>query len=227
MPVVRGAWERYWSTLGADSVSPWDADHETQTPDWVDRIGRFLPDGLPLVDLACGSGGQTWMLARRFGTVVGVDVSPTAIERARRLRPPMPGVCFQVLDILDERAVSELAGRIGPANVWIRFLLHHLENDDARLRALASLSALTGGRGRIFNCELLELDATRPVCVGAAASARTIHDAGIRPGHLTPGQLPRLYREARLHILVAARDETVSDTEGPLPIEWVIAEPAG
>src|SRR5690348_5271300 len=173
-----GAWERYWSAVGTDAVSPWDADQETQTPSWVDRIGRFLTDRLPLVDVACGSGAQTWMLAKRFSTVVGVDVSPTAIERARRRRPAVPGVCFQVLDILDERAVSELAGRIGPANVWLRFLLHHLENDETRLRALAGLGILTGGRGRIFNYELLETDASRRVCVGAPTSARTMHEAG-------------------------------------------------
>ena len=166
-----GAWERYWSAVGTDAVSPWDADQETQTPSWVDRIGRFLTDRLPLVDVACGSGAQTWMLAKRFSTVVGVDISPTAIERARRRRPAVPGVCFQVLDILDERAVSELAGRIGPANVWLRFLLHHLENDETRLRALAGLGILTGGRGRIFNYELLETDASRRVCVGAPTSA--------------------------------------------------------
>jgi hypothetical protein len=157
--------------------------------------------------------------------VIGVDVSATAIGRARA--HPVPGVTFEVLDILDPPAVAALAARTGPAHVWTRFLLHHLPGRADRLRALAALATLTGGRGRIFNCELLAMDRDTMIAYARRHPiAQTLYSAGVRPGILNPGELPTLYRDAGLHVLDTARDEIMaihSETEGAFPIEWVVA----
>ena len=227
MTEVVGAWERYWSAIDDRAASPWDADHERQTPGWLTKVGEQLPAGLPLVDVACGSGAQTRSLAGRFGTVIGVDVSPTAIDRARA--PEVPGVTFEVLDILDPMAVAEFAARIGPAHVWTRFLLHHLPGRADRLRTLAGLTTLTGGHGRIFNCELLAMDRDAMIAYARRHPiAQTLYNAGVRPANLNPGELPALYRDAGLRVLATGRDEVMavhSDTEGAFPIEWVLAAP--
>ena len=47
--------------------------------DWLDAV----PDG-PALDVACGAGRNALHLASRGRAVVGVDISPAALERARR-----------------------------------------------------------------------------------------------------------------------------------------------
>ena len=47
---------------------------------------EFLKDGCKLglaVDVGCGTGQNTWPLAELFDKVVGVDVSPIAVERSK------------------------------------------------------------------------------------------------------------------------------------------------
>lgn len=55
-----------------------------------------LPAGAHVVDVGCGTGVLTRMLARWTGiaTVVGVDVAPLLLERARTLAAGVPGVTF-------------------------------------------------------------------------------------------------------------------------------------
>ena len=55
--------------------------------------------GLEVVDMACGEGYGTDVLARRAGRVTGVDANPEAHEHAR-LRYTRPGVRF-VRDLVD------------------------------------------------------------------------------------------------------------------------------
>src|SRR5579872_7322741 len=52
-------------------------------------LGRFA-DGMRIVDLGCGTGELTAKLAERSkdATVVGVDSSPTMLEKARPLARP-------------------------------------------------------------------------------------------------------------------------------------------
>lgn len=59
-----------------------------------DRIGRAL-------DLGCGTGAFTRLLATRAGSVRGLDLSPEMINRARRLSADHPNVTHQVADILE------------------------------------------------------------------------------------------------------------------------------
>jgi ubiquinone/menaquinone biosynthesis C-methylase UbiE len=49
----------------------------------VERITRSRPRGLAL-DLGCGTGKQTTLLARRAGPVIGIDISERMIEAARK-----------------------------------------------------------------------------------------------------------------------------------------------
>jgi ubiquinone/menaquinone biosynthesis methyltransferase len=71
---------------------------------WKHRLVRGLPDmEHPVcVDLACGTGDLTRLLARRFtgGTVVGQDLTPAMLDLARK-RTPEPNVRYQQHDIAD------------------------------------------------------------------------------------------------------------------------------
>jgi ubiquinone/menaquinone biosynthesis C-methylase UbiE len=62
------------------------------------RIASERPDGLAL-DLGCGTGKQTILLARREGRVIGVDFSERMIEVARKRCEGQPNVGFVAADI--------------------------------------------------------------------------------------------------------------------------------
>lgn len=64
----------------------------------VERIVRERPDGLAL-DLGCGTGKQTILLAPRPGRVVGIDISVQMIEAARRRCNGRPNVSLVTGDI--------------------------------------------------------------------------------------------------------------------------------
>src|SRR5574337_756507 len=64
----------------------------------VERIICEKPDGMAL-DLGCGTGKQTVLLARRAGRVVGIDISDQMIEAARRRCNGRPNVSLVTGDI--------------------------------------------------------------------------------------------------------------------------------
>ncbi|MEU6466925.1 AMP-binding protein [Streptomyces sp. NPDC046976] len=187
------AWERYWSSVDATGRGGdvlWDADDADEMRWLLDTTARHLDPALPVIDLGCGNGRYARALATRFHAVVGVDVSPTAIARARTEGSGSGDLSFEVLDPGDPAAVEALAKRIGPANVFIRAVLHVL-GEEERAATAAALAVLTGGRGGVL---LIEPDYARDSFgylghVGgargrAAHLVRPLEAAGVR--HSTP-----------------------------------------
>jgi SAM-dependent methyltransferase len=86
--------------------------------------------GLDAIDMACGEGYGTDVLARRAARVVGVDANPEAYEHAR-LKYSRPGVRF----------VRDLVERYAEPCDAVVFLqtIEHVEDPDAVLRHLRSL----------------------------------------------------------------------------------------
>jgi SAM-dependent methyltransferase len=75
----RAYWDQRWSEAGPAPImipSP-DPPHFADLLDWFPTSGRAL-------DVACGRGRGTTWLAQRGLCVTAVDVSPVAIEMARR-----------------------------------------------------------------------------------------------------------------------------------------------
>ncbi len=64
----------------------------------VGQIARQRPRGLAL-DLGCGTGKQTVLLARRAGRVIGIDISDRMIELARKRCEAYSNVSFVTGDI--------------------------------------------------------------------------------------------------------------------------------
>ncbi len=77
---------------------------------WKRRLVRLLPDRpRPVcVDLACGTGDLTRLLARRFsgGTVIGLDLTPAMLDLARA-HTPEPTVRYEQRDIADTGLAPE------------------------------------------------------------------------------------------------------------------------
>jgi SAM-dependent methyltransferase len=153
----RGArgWEPFWSGVhrtGPDGDVLWDVAERTEL-DWcLQRAGQHFDPALPVVDLGCGNGRFTRLLATRFPVVVGVDVSASAIRLADAESAGEPGVSYRVLDAADPVAMRGLAGEIGPVNVFIRGVLH-ITATDKRASIADGIAALVGGSGRVLLVE--------------------------------------------------------------------------
>ncbi|MDP9381989.1 MAG: class I SAM-dependent methyltransferase [Chloroflexota bacterium] len=73
-------------------------EYRETIPEWVG------PDDIVL-ELGCEWGTTTALLARHAKEVVGTDISPEVLERARERHP---GIRFEVLDAFDVRAALNL-----------------------------------------------------------------------------------------------------------------------
>lgn len=145
-------WERWWSSVdGKPGAVVWDAAESDLVADLEVFADAFTPD-LPVVDLGCGDGRQTRFLARHFQTVIGVDISPAAIEHARAA-DDLENVSYRVLDARSSAEAERLHDELGDANVYIRGVLQALPAAD-RPDAVRSVAALLGETGTLFAKEL-------------------------------------------------------------------------
>ena len=61
-----------------------------------------LPKGSRILDVGCGIGGSSRILAKFYGfNVTGITISPAQVKRARELTPHGLNCNFQVMDALD------------------------------------------------------------------------------------------------------------------------------
>jgi len=132
----------------------WDAGYAASTPQPWD-IGRPQPAFLRLadggllagrvLDAGCGTGEHALLAAARGADAVGVDVSPTAIGRARA-KAAERGLSarFEVADALD-------LGRLGITfDTVIDSGLFHVFGDEERPRYVASLASVLRPGGVCF-----------------------------------------------------------------------------
>ncbi len=101
---------------------------------WLRRT--LPPGGRAAVDLACGAGRHTIVLAQSYERVLGVDLSRQMIELARRRRPAA-NVDYRTADLLDVSGQFDL--------VFSSAALHDVPDLDRALTHIRSLVA-TGGR---------------------------------------------------------------------------------
>ena len=78
--------EEYWSSQAADYDR--EPDHGLGTPQlqaaWKGLLGRLVPGGgQRVLDVGCGTGSLSILLAEADNTVVGIDLSPDMIAQAR------------------------------------------------------------------------------------------------------------------------------------------------
>ncbi|MCE7081635.1 class I SAM-dependent methyltransferase [Streptomyces sp. ST2-7A] len=165
-----------------------------------------LPD-LPVVDVGCGNGTRTRALAARFSRVIGIDVSTTAVELARRAAEEDPGPTpeFRRADAADPDTVRALHAELGDCHVYLRGVLHQAP-PGVREALAAGVATLVGSRGRALVVE--PAAAAEPVLrslmerpQGPPASLAAVFAAGLTPADLPDAEIPRLLREAGLEVL--------------------------
>ena len=104
-----GILEFYWGEhihLGHYGSPPHRKDFLAAKHDFVHEMVRWgsldqLPAGTTVLDVGCGIGGSSRILARDYSfSVTGVTISPEQVKRAQELTPPEVDARFQVDDAL-------------------------------------------------------------------------------------------------------------------------------
>ncbi|MFD5315706.1 class I SAM-dependent methyltransferase [Streptomyces sp. NPDC127098] len=232
---VDEGWDGFWAQAptAAESVF-WDAPPEQVAARHLALFEPYLTGDLPLVDAGCGNGTQTRHLGERHGVVVGVDLSPAAVELARR-RPG--GAEFEVLDLADGAAVAAFHERRGDCHVYLRGVLHQAPPEE-RARIVDGVATLLGAAGRGFVVE--PASAARETLAGLMRrpggpppSLAAVFAHGISPMEMPDEAVPALFAERGLAVLDAGRAPlatTVRDPEGTrveLPSSWLVVGRTG
>jgi SAM-dependent methyltransferase len=145
-------WEAWWTALnGTPGEIVWDVDEGDLNAD-LDVFGDRFDGRLPVIDLGCGNRRQTRFLARHFSTVPGVEISPTAVERAQ-CAETTSNVSYRVLDTCRRDEAERLHSELGDSNVYVRGVLRALPLAD-RPKAVSSIAVLLGENGTLFAKEL-------------------------------------------------------------------------
>jgi 2-polyprenyl-3-methyl-5-hydroxy-6-metoxy-1,4-benzoquinol methylase len=113
--------------------TPWEDPQPWQGLEQL--FARFAPPGAQVLDVGCGFGTNALQLAALGYRVLGIDVSPTAIEQAE-LRRIAAGVDCEL------RCADFLAGELGVFDVvFDRGCLHGFADADGRASFTAAVAA--------------------------------------------------------------------------------------
>lgn len=117
-----------------EGSAPWDIGRPQAV--WV-RLADDGDIGSPVLDSGCGTGEHALLMAERAMEVLGVDLSPTAIERARS-KAEERGLTaeFVVGDVLRLDALGRRFATVIDSGVF------HVFDDADRQRYVASLASV-------------------------------------------------------------------------------------
>src|SRR5262245_40488910 len=151
-------WETYWKSVertGQGGEVLWDSEPECASAEDLPRFQEYMDPSLPLIDFGCGTGRQTRYLARHFQRVLGTDVSPSALFKARVETPfrRRRRIEYRWLDALRPDFAEAFHDELGDANVYMRGVLHVVQRKD-RARFAESLAILLGEKGTLYQIEL-------------------------------------------------------------------------
>ena len=131
-----------WDEAYADGPPPWDIGRPQPAFRRLADAGELAE---PVLDVGCGTGEHTLMLAERGFDVVGLDISPAAIERARA-KARIRGLDPQLV-VGDALALERLNRRFGSV---IDSGMFHTLDDESRAGYVRSLSAMVEPGGRVY-----------------------------------------------------------------------------
>ena len=102
---------------GAPDMERFWADGERDLAHVLSVVGMSLPAGSDVVEIGCGVGRLTRVIARDAATVRALDVSPRMVELAGELNPGLPGVEWLVGDGVSLAGVSDASADVVVSHV--------------------------------------------------------------------------------------------------------------
>jgi SAM-dependent methyltransferase len=233
---VNRHWESYWRSIektGQGGQVLWDAEPERASAEDLGRFLDHMDPSLPLLDFGCGNGRQTRYLARHFPRVIGTDVSPTAIAKARQETAPETKIEYRTLDALKPGDAQAFHDEMGDVNVYMRTVLHVIQRQD-RKRFAESLAILLGEKGTLYQIELslCALDYFRTLPGNSPSGLpRHVHDV-IRTGATSvgfdPQDRPLVYPDSHWQVVAHGEDVTIITVplshgeEGRVPANYLV-----
>lgn len=236
---VERHWENFWRTVektGREGEVLWDNEPHRASAEDLERFKSFVDPSLPILDLGCGNGRQSRYLARHFDRVVGADVSPSAVARARAeaAEAGVTNVEFRVLNALKPEEARAFHDEFGDVNVYMRLLLHTLQKVD-RPRFAESLAVLLGEKGTLYQIELslraIDYFRTLP---GDSPSGlprlvhKVVRSGAAAPKGFDPRERPLVYPDDRWQVLAEGQDVEINTVplshgrEGNIPASYLI-----
>lgn len=200
------AWDRFWAGIhrtGADGEVIWDAASTEELDRVRDQALEHMARDLPIVDIGCGNGRFSRLLAGSFPKVLGIDISAHAVRRAEEESGEVGNVTYRVLDASTAGAGQKLFEELGEANVFMRGVFHVFDVEQ-RERAVANLRDIVGRRGAVYFAEtnyagdpLDQLVAQGATVTDMPEPLRKCIAAGIKPPrHFGEVQLAELFPPA-------------------------------
>lgn len=215
-------WESYWSEVTEKGTRVvWDVPKEDGVAQDWSNIQPNVDLSLPMIHLGCGHGRQTAFFGDHFERVLGLDISPSAIERAQR-ENPHEHVEYRVVDAMDREAIEELHAELGDANVYVRGVLHQLADAD-QVPYVESALRLLGDRGTLCVLELrrgAEQIFFPLVKMGLLSFLRPVLDNGIKPLGITPKRFREIVPET--HEVVSSGPTVLMRLRLPLPLPFKV-----
>ena len=142
--------KKFWETRAQDqSLTDAEATHSDVWQRWleIETIKPFLEATDRMVDVGCGSGYATRLLAPLVRETLGIDFSESMIARARAAAAGKPGLRFEVANALDLDP-----GALGTFDLALSIrCLINLESWELQQRAIENIARLlTPGSRFIF-----------------------------------------------------------------------------
>src|SRR5436305_2604878 len=233
-------WENYWGSIGKTGRGGqvlWDNEPERAS---VEDLKRFRPlildNTLPLLDFGCGNGRQTRYLATQFDRVIGTDVSPSAVAKAREETPAELKIEYRVLNGLKAEDAHAFHDEFGDVNIYMRTVLHVLQDED-KPKFAESLAVLLGERGTLYQIELSlcaldyfrTLPGNRPS--GLPSHVHNVTKTRAAAVGFDPVQRPRVYPDSKWEVVDHGANVTINTVplyhgdEGRVPANYFILRP--
>ena len=201
------------------------------------EVARVADPTATAIDLGCGTGRAIPMLARQFARVVGVDLSPALIVRARRATRRLPNVELLAADLVTPpvgipcgRLVLSINAILAPDDTIMRTLVQRIAEYTApgghalvvvpalESMLLAALVACEWARRSDSRCAAI---ARRSSLTNIGAGATAMRVGGTMTRHFSRAALTGELTRAGLRVRRLERVEYSWRTEFRDPPAWL------
>ncbi len=127
------------------------------------------------LEIGCGTGGFSRLLAQRYRRVLALDLSPRMIEIARERSRAYPNIDFQVADVMDYEFTAEHFGCVASIAT-----LHHLPFEPI----LSKIKSILKPGGFFLALDLFEAESLADFAIAALAVPVNPILKLVKTGHL-------------------------------------------
>jgi SAM-dependent methyltransferase len=225
-------WDQFYRSAndGGGRTPLWEVPPAEAVELDYEIFGKDFQNGLPVIDLGCGLGTQAAFLHTRFQEVIGLDVSPKAVELAN-LQYQSENLRFVAIDEGDPDFFRLFHEQYGDSNIYLRGVMHQILDRDLP-GFIQTLKLLMGTRGKLFFMEVADniidyLDSTSPRFSKMPAAMKKALLSNLPPRGLNFDIIRELFPEKHFTLLTLGKSylntNLLIGNDQPLEIPAVFA----